>query len=289
MDCKEVSSIGTLIELSFDYDFDAALQRLSLDPVNAVNLPKREIRIPMDEGNIVTLTGIGTKSSPAFIMTDCVNDEQLEWVKNCFHFHQSLADVTAHFAGSDLSSLFVKYAGTPLIRNFSPYGTLMRNIIHQQLNVAFAHILTLRFVETYGTRQEGVWRYPQPTVIAALQVEDLQNLQFSRRKAEYVIGISKGIAERTLDLTKFEWMEDEDVVSKLTKLRGVGPWTAQNFLMFGLGRPNVFPLGDVGLQNALKKLWNMDRKPTADEMLSRFPHWSPYLSYAALYLWRSIE
>lgn len=289
MDCKEVSSIGTLIELSFDYDFDEALQRLALDPVNAVDLHKREIRIPMDEGNIVALKGTGTKSAPAFVITGNLNEKQIEWVSKCFHFHDSLRHITEHFAESDLERLFVQYAGTPIIRNFSPYGTLMRNIIHQQLNVAFAHILTLRFVETFGARQEGVWRYPKPEVIAALQVEDLQNLQFSRRKAEYVIGISKEIVEGALDLTKFEWMEDAEVVNRLTKLRGIGPWTAQNFLMFGLGRPNVFPLGDIGLQNALKKLWNMDRKPTSDEMLSRFPYWSPYLSYAALYLWKSIE
>ena len=62
-----------------------------------------------------------------------------------------------------------------------------------------------------------------------------------------------------------------------------------SFLMSGLGRPNLFPLADIGLQNALKKLWGMDRKPTIDEMLVHFPDWTPYLSYAALYLWHSIE
>jgi len=84
-------------------------------------------------------------------------------------------------------------------------------------------------------------------------------------------------------------MDDDEVIKEMVKHRGVGPWTAQNFLMFGLGRPNLFPVADIGLQNALQRLWNLDRKPTVDEMLVHFPSWSPYLSYAALYLWRSIE
>ena len=67
----------------------------------------------------------------------------------------------------------------------------MQNIIHQQLNLAFSHILTLRFVETFGSNQDGVWRYPNPETIAALEVEELRKLQFSGRKAEYVIGLSK--------------------------------------------------------------------------------------------------
>ena len=165
----------------------------------------------------------------------------------------------------------------------------MTSIIHQQLNLSFSHTLTQRFVESFGEQVDGVWRYPSPERIALLDVSALRDRQFSTRKAEYVIGLSQSIAGGALQLEQFKEMDDEEVVAKLVAFRGVGPWTAQNFLMFGLGRPNLFPLADIGLQNALKKLWGMDRKPTKEEMLDRFPDWSPYLSYAALYLWRSIE
>ena len=114
-------------------------------------------------------------------------------------------------------------------------------------------------------------------------------MQFSTRKAEYLIGLSQAIAAGSLDLEKFRQMEDEEVTAELVTYRGVGPWTAQGFLMSGLGRSNLFPLADIGLQNALQQLWGMDRKPTKEEITARFPDWSPYLSYAALYLWRSIE
>ncbi|WP_255452222.1 hypothetical protein GGGNBK_06810 [Sporosarcina sp. ANT_H38] len=128
----------------------------------------------------------------------------------------------------------------------------------------------------------GVWYYPSPERIASLDVQALRNLQFSLRKAEYVIGLSQSIAEGKLDLDRFRKMDDDEVTSKLVAYRGVGPWTAQGFLMSGLGRTNLFPVADIGLQNALNKVWNMDRKQTQDEMLACFPEWSPYLSYAAL-------
>lgn len=277
------------ISLPFKYDFDRALERLAGDPVNAVDLQKREVRIPMEEGNIVSLRGLGSTDSPSFLIDNVLDDAQLQKVKSIFHFDRRLDTIAEHFKHTDLGQLFIDHAGTPLVKSFSLYGTLMKNIIHQQLNLTFSHVLTMRFVETFGENQDGVWRYPNPDKIAALEVDNLRELQFSGRKAEYVIGLSRAIVEGELDLTKFDHKEDEEVICEMVAHRGVGPWTAQNFLMFGLGRPNLFPIADIGLQNALKQVWGLDRKPTKEEMMERFPDWSPYLSYAALYLWRSIE
>lgn len=155
--------------------------------------------------------------------------------------------------------------------------------------MSFANTLTMRFVEAFGTEEAGVWRYPSPHRIATLDSAVLRNMQFSTRKADYMIGVSKAIAEGSLDLKKLKQLPDEEVIQVLTAYRGIGPWTAQNFLLFGLGRPNLFPFADIGLQNALQQLWGLDRKPTKEEIVARFPDWAPYLSYAALYLWRSIE
>ncbi len=281
--------IDIQIELPFVYDYDRALERLASNPVNAVDIVNRSIRIPMVEGNVISLRGTGTAQQPAFTIEGVLNDLQLEEIKSIFHFDKPLDGIKSHFAGTDLEGLFIEHEGTPLIKSFSLYGELMTSIIHQQLNLSFSHTLTKRFVESFGDEIDGVWRYPSPERIAALDVSELRDMQFSTRKAEYVIGLSQSIGEGTLDLEHMKQLNDEEVVAKLVAFRGVGPWTAQNFLMFGLGRPNLFPLADIGLQNALKKLWGMDRKPTKDEMLARFPDWSPYLSYASLYLWRSIE
>lgn len=277
------------LNLPYSYDFDRALERLAGNPVHSVNLEQRCVHVPMDEGNIVTVQATGTLHEPSFIIKGVDLEKQLDHIKWVFHFEESLDGIAVHFSKTDLAPIFKEHLGTPLVRSFSLYGELMKSIIHQQLNMSFANVLLMRFVEKYGSRVEGVWIYPEPERIAAISVEELRELQFSTRKAEYVIGLSRAIASNALKLELLREMSDEEVTAELIAYRGVGPWTAQGFLMFGLGRANLFPVADVGLQNALKKLWKLDRKPTQDEMRARFQDWSPYLSYAALYLWRSIE
>ena len=123
----------------------------------------------------------------------------------------------------------------------------------------------------------------------ALTVDELRELQFSQRKAEYVIGVGEKVASGELNLEEIAHESDEVIIKELTKIRGIGPWTAQSFLLFGLGRPNLFPMADIGIQNAIKKLFGMEQKPTREEMERLSAAWDPYLSYASLYLWRSIE
>ena len=78
-------------------------------------------------------------------------------------------------------------------------------------------------------------------------------------------------------------------MEELIRLRGIGQWTIQNVLLFGLGRNNLFPIADIGIQNAIKKLLELEQKPSKEEMEIMMPEWQPYLSYASLYLWRSME
>lgn len=281
--------INQTISLPFAYDFDSALVRLARDPINAVNVEEREVLVPMEEGNVIRLKGTGSTLHPAFEIENVVDDAQMDRLFSIFHFDRPLDEIARHFEKTDLAPIFEQYAGMPIIKSFSLYGTLVKSIIHQQLNLKFADVLLMRFVEVYGKNENGVWRYPKPEEAAMINVEDLRMLQFSNRKAEYIIEVSRAIAEGRLELNKFETMDDEEIISELVAIRGIGPWTAQSFLLFGLGRANLFPMADIGLQNALKLHWKMDRKPTYEEMAERFPIWSPYLSYASLYLWKSIE
>jgi len=278
----------TQLQLNFPYDFDRVIERLSMDPLISLNKEERYVLVPMDR-KIGKVQATGTTDKPSFLIEGIFEDVQYQTIKEIFHFDRSLEPIHDHFAKTNLAALFGEHRGTPIIRQFSLYATLMKSIIHQQLNLSFAHTLTTRFVHTFGEEVEGVWLYPQPEKIARLNVETLRDLQFSTRKAEYVIGVSKAIANRELNLEELAHEDDESIVQKLVKYRGIGPWTAGSFLLFGLGRPNLFPLADIGLQNALKKFWNLPEKPNAQEISSHFSEWSPYLSYAALYLWRSIE
>ncbi|QUG40891.1 DNA-3-methyladenine glycosylase 2 family protein [Psychrobacillus sp. INOP01] len=276
------------VELAFTYRMEDVLRRLALDPLNSVDLSNQTVKIPLDE-TIITVQSIGTLHEPKFILTGLETEEQYERVLSIFHFNRSLLPIHEHFLETNLHSLFLKFEGTPIITDFSLYGNIMKSIIHQQLNLTFARTLTERFVHTFSKSKEGVWLYPAPEIIANLDVGTLRQMQFSTRKAEYMIGISKAIVEGALNLEALVTESDDFILSELIKYRGIGPWTAESFLLFGLGRENLFPLADIGLQNSLKQQWHLDRKPMKSEITPHLASWAPYNSYAALYLWRNIE
>ncbi|MFX3674314.1 MAG: DNA-3-methyladenine glycosylase [Paenisporosarcina sp.] len=277
------------IHLDFPYDFDRVLDRLSMDPIISLNKENRIVQVPFENHLVFSLQATGTTENPSFLIKGIETEEQLLWLKEIFHFDRSLEPIHTHFSATNLAAVFEEHLGTPIIRDFSLYATLMKSIIHQQLNLSFAHTLTTRFVHTYGHEINGVWFYPTPKIVAQLEVATLREMQFSTRKSEYVIGVSQAIASGELNLEELVLEDDAAIIQTLIKYRGIGPWTAQSFLLFGLGRPNLFPLADIGLQNALKKLWGSSEKPKTEEIASHFPQWSPFLSYASLYLWRSIE
>lgn len=279
------------MRISGPYNFDLVLERLSLDPLHAVDKERRSIKVPLliaGQPEVVEVTAVGTTDQPEFQMSK-VNEEITERLAHIFQWDRSLTDIHTHFQATDLQSIFEKHRGTPLVLDFDPYNCLLKCIVHQQLNLSFAHTLTERFVKTFGYEIDGVYFYPLPETVAQLKVEELRELQFSGRKAEYVIGIAQAIVAGELDFHSLFDKSDEEIMKELIKLRGVGPWTVQNLLMFGLGRTNLFPVADIGLQNALKKLYKLERKPTLEEIDFYKKDWEPYLSYASLYLWRSIE
>lgn len=282
-----------IIHIKSPYQFDHVLERHAIDPLKQVNLEKRMINVPVlikNESYVVKVTGLGTVHEPIFQIESTGPKEALiQRIAEIFQWNVSLSEIHQHFQKTKLSELFLEHFGTPLVLDFDPLSCLFKCIIHQQLNLAFAHTLTERFVKTYGYEINGVWFYPRPETVANLTVEQLRLLQFSGRKAEYVIGIAKAVVDGSLNLDRLSQETDEEIFNKLIKLRGVGAWTIQNFLLFGLGRPNLFPLADVGIQNALKKLFHLEQKPTIEEMEQFKQDWEPYLSYASLYLWRSIE
>jgi DNA-3-methyladenine glycosylase II len=281
------------ISIPGPYNFDLALDRLSLDPLHAVDLDSKTVKVPVANGSeqiVATVTGTGSLEHPEFIINAEGSKEQtLSILRNIFGWNVGLRKIHEHFQNTDLKPIFDAHYGTPLVLDFDPFGSLLKCIIHQQLNLSFAYTLTQRFVHAYGTEKDGTWFYPTADKVAGLTVEELRELQFSGRKAEYVIGIAELAADGKLDFTAMRNQPDAEIESELIKIRGVGPWTVQNFLMFAMGRPNLFPLADIGLQNALKKHYGLDRKPTITQMEQFKKPWEPYLSYASLYLWRSIE
>ncbi|WML49859.1 DNA-3-methyladenine glycosylase [Neobacillus sp. PS3-34] len=283
------------IQIEGPYNFDRVLDRLSMDPLNQLDRSERSLKLPLladDKPFVIIIKATGSVEEPSFELAgtdDAHKISIIERTAEIFRWNVPLKDIYDHFQQTDLNEIFQQHLGTPIVLDFDPFGCLLKCIIHQQLNLSFAHTLTERFVKTFGYEIDGVWFYPQSETVAALTVEQLRELQFSGRKAEYVIGIAQAVANGELDIDALKNESEEVIFNKLIKLKGICLWTVQNFMMFGLGRPNLFPTADIGLQNALKKLYQLEAKPTLAEMESYVEGWNPYLSYASLYLWRSIE
>lgn len=279
------------------YNFDLVLSRLALDPLHVLHKEERWVKVPIRIHNqplVVKVQAIGTTENPIFLLEmDEINfslhDRIMKEISRIFRWDLSLLAIHEHFQKTNLKQLFEQHYGTPIVLDFHPYNSLVKCIIHQQLNLRFAFTLTQRFVTTYGFEKNGVWFYPLPETVAMLTVEELRELQFSTRKAEYIIDLSKEITKGNLDIESLYEKTDEEITAELILYRGIGLWTIQNVLLFGLGRSNLFPLADIGIQNAIKKLLHLEKKPTKEEMEAMLPEWHPYLSYASLYLWRSIE
>ncbi|AKS37321.1 DNA-3-methyladenine glycosylase [Anoxybacillus gonensis] len=275
------------------YDFTRVCERLARDPL--VRMQHNEIAVPLyvkDTPVVVYVKSTGTKENPSFVVS-CDNEQHKEEaiarISRIFHWDRSLAPIHDHFMQTNLRDLFIAHEGTPIVLEFDLYFCLIKCIIHQQIHMKVAYRLTERFVHTFGERLGDLYIYPRPERIANASYDELRALSLSERKAQYIVDISRLIVEGKLRLEEMHSLSDEEVAKQLLSIRGIGPWTVQNFLLFGLGRPNVFPKGDVGLQRAIERWFQLDHRPTAKEMEAFRQMWEPYASYATFYLWRSIE
>lgn len=282
------------VTLQEPYHFEEVLKRLSLDPLHNIQLEEKTIYIPLmmdGEHIVVRVQAVGTFEEPEFWVSSQSGEQErvIKRIRSIFQWNESLSHIQSHFQQTSLQSLFEKFAYTPLILEFDYFTCLLRCIIHQQVHLKFATALTEQFVKTYGTEKNGVYFFPTPEKVASISPEELRNQKFSQRKAEYIVGLAKLIVNGQLNLHELENMSNEEVASRLLPVRGIGAWTVQNFLLFGLGRQNMFPKADIGIQRALQQMFQLERKPD-DSFLEKIQQeCNPYCSYAALYLWKSIE
>lgn len=164
-------------------------------------------------------------------------------------------------------------------------------IIGQQINLSFAFTLKRRLVETYGKSVtiDGITYhvFPEPDTIAALSVEDMEELRMTVRKREYLIDVARLFVEGKLSKKALLQIGDHKKIEKrLVSIRGIGPWTANYVLMRCLHIPTAFPIDDVGLHNAVKHALGVEQKPSRDELLKLTVGWANWESYATFYMWR---
>ena len=169
-----------------------------------------------------------------------------------------------------------------------PFEMLVGAISAQQVNLAFAFATRARLVRRFGTPVEidgvTVHAFPAPEVLAAASVAELRAMQFSQRKAEYIVGLARELAAGRLDLEALEGAPDETVVDRLTAIRGLGRWTAEWFLARALGRPDVCPADDLGVRRAVEALCFRGRECDGVAVRRRARGWRPHRSLATHYL-----
>jgi DNA-3-methyladenine glycosylase II len=169
-----------------------------------------------------------------------------------------------------------------------PFEMLVGAISAQQVNLAFAFATRARLVRRYGTPVVfdgvAVYAFPTPAMLAGVPAAALREMQFSQRKAEYIVGLARELAEGRLDLAALRGAPDEEIVAGLTAIRGLGRWTAEWFLARALGRPDVCPADDLGVRRAVETLCFGGRRRDATAVRRRARAWRPHRSLATHYL-----
>jgi AraC family transcriptional regulator of adaptative response / DNA-3-methyladenine glycosylase II len=177
--------------------------------------------------------------------------------------------------------------GLRLVRTPSVLDGLLWSIIGQQINLSFACALKRRLIENAGTSLEGgLYLLPTAAAIARLQPDDLRPLQFSRKKAEYLIGAARLVAAGTLDLVGLASMSATRAERTLLAVRGLGPWSVNYLMMRSLGFADCVPLGDTGVTSGLQSLFKLEERPDIDATKRLMSIFSPHRSLATAHLWQ---
>lgn len=159
---------------------------------------------------------------------------------------------------------------------------LMASIMSQQLSTKVAKVIYKRFLEIYGGDE------PEPKQVLETPFETLRAIGLSNAKVNYVQNVARFCIENEITDTKFLSLTNEEIVDLLTQIKGVGKWTVEMLLMFTLGREDVFAVDDLGIQQAMVKVYKIptdDKKAVKEKMVKISSKWSPYRTYACLHLW----
>jgi DNA-3-methyladenine glycosylase II len=164
------------------------------------------------------------------------------------------------------------------------YGALVRSIAGQQLSVKAAAAIYARLEARFGGRT------PTPREILADDPEALRAAAgFSRAKVASLRSLAEHVEDGRLELARLAELADEEVIDELVAVKGIGVWTAQMFLMFTLHRPDVLPVGDLGVRNAARDAYGLEHPPAPAELEALAEPWRPHRTRASLYLWRSLD
>ncbi|WP_417851910.1 DNA-3-methyladenine glycosylase family protein [Thalassoglobus sp.] len=198
---------------------------------------------------------------------------------------QLLADAHRHLTGSDevLTKVIHEVGPCTLDRQTNRYRNLLRAIVSQQISTAAAKSVFIKLEAAVHSKTLN------PEAVSRLTESDLRGAGLSSQKVRYVQDLTDHVLDKRLNLRSLHYKSDTEVIELLTDVKGIGEWTAQMFLMFSLGRPDVMPWGDLGIQVAIRNLYGLSELPNKVECLEISRPWRPYATIASWYLWRTLD
>jgi DNA-3-methyladenine glycosylase II len=202
-------------------------------------------------------------------------------------FEKELVKAAAYLSKVDpkLKSVIVRSG----IAKFKPhknyYFELIDSIIGQQLSIKAAASIRKKFLGLFDDK------VPSPDVIIAKSIDELRSTGLSGAKAKYIQDLALHVRDKKLKFDKFHTLSNEEIITELTAVKGIGEWTAHMFLMFCMGRIDVVARGDLGIRNGIKALYGLDEVPNPERVteIAAAKHWHPYESVACWYIWQSLD
>ena len=182
-----------------------------------------------------------------------------------------------------MGRIIAKFEKPEFKKDNNYFEALVRAIVYQQLSGKAAATIYERFKDLFTNN-----KFPSPSIVMEKSHEELRSVGLSNQKASYIHNIANAFYTGTVP-KNINAIDDNEVIECLTTIKGVGPWTAEMFLMFTLNRPDVFPVTDLGIQKGFQLFFQLDKLPRPDQMIKNAEPWRPYRTLASWYLWRLVE
>ena len=198
--------------------------------------------------------------------------------------HLTLKKIKNHFKKVD-PILYAAIKELYLLEKVAPkdyFAKLCGEIINQQLSDKASNTIYERFQKLYSNGEITAKH------TLKLTHQEIRATGTSNAKVRFIKSLAEKMVNKEVQLDKLDNLTDEKVISELTKIKGIGPWTAEMFMMFSLARTDIFSHGDLGLRKAIKKLYGFQKEPTRKQIEKITKKWSPYRTYACTVLWQSL-
>lgn len=200
---------------------------------------------------------------------------------------QEIEKAAQHIADND--PVLAPTINNGLRPTFTPhsnyYQAIVESIVSQQLSVKAADTILKRFVALFSSD------FPSPEEILEKDIEDFRGVGLSRQKGSYIRDLAQRVLDGSVRFEHLDSLTNDEIIAELVQVKGVGVWTVHMFLMFCMGRLDVFPTGDLGIKNGIYKLYDLKEKPTPEEMekIAKKYKWHPYETIASWYIWQSLD